>query len=339
MHPLAAALLGPWEWRLEILAVLIPLGILYTLGWRRVRRQSLQRRLATWPRLAAYLGGLFILALSLLSPVGWLGGQLFFMHMIQHMLTMMVAAPLLWLGEPFPFMLWALPVGARCQVASLFTRNSRVRSLLTAVNRPGVAWLLFLTIYLGWHDSTAYDTALSIPWVHDLQHITFFLAAMLFWWPIIGSAPHLHRSFPGWAKVAYLVGAVPPNMLVGITIAFSSKMLYSYYTTVPRIWGFTALQDQQLAGAIMWIQGSEMLIMVALVILFRMFRDKGSADPLTEWSGTAWDEADETTIAPGLEHRVTQHRMQRAPVERLTARTTAEATTTQPDHTHMGAAA
>ncbi len=308
MHPLTRALLSAWEWRPEVLAVLIPLGVMYTLGWRRLRRQSLYRKLATRPRLAAYLGGLVMLAISLMSPIDRLGSQLFFMHMLQHLLSIMIAAPLLWLAEPFPIMLWSLPAGLRRRMAGLFARRSPFRHALAAATRPGVTWLVFITIYLGWHDANAYNAALYYPWVHDIQHITFFLAAMLYWWPVVGAAPHIHKRFPGWGKMAYLLATVPPNMLVGVSIAFASKVIYTYYLSVPRIWGFTALQDQMLSGAIMWIPGSMMFIMVALLILALQFREKDQPLP---GAPEGWD-TDEAMIAPGLEHRVVQNRFRKA---------------------------
>lgn len=312
MHPLARALLSTWEWRLEILVVLVPLGIMYTLGWRRLRQQSSYRKLATWPRLAAYLGGLLMLAISLLSPIDRLGSQLFFMHMLQHMISIMFAAPLLWLGEPFPIMLWAMPVGLRRWVAGLFARRSPFRRAFAAATRPGITWLIFITVYLGWHDANAYNAALYHRWVHDVQHITFFLAAMLYWWPVVGAAPHIHGRFPGWARMAYLLATVPPNMLVGLSIAFASHVIYTYYLSVPRIWGFTALQDQMISGAIMWIPGSMMFIMVALLILALLFREKDQPLP---GAPADWD-SDEAMIAPGLEHRVVQNRWRKAQRER-----------------------
>jgi cytochrome c oxidase assembly factor CtaG len=235
-------------------------------------------------------------------------------------------------------MLWALPAGLRGQAAALFTRDSRFRRGLAAATRPGVAWLIFVTIYFGWHDSTAYNAALYHPWVHDLQHITFFGAAMLYWWPVIGAAPHIHRRFPGWARMAYLLATVPPNMLVGVSIAFASQVIYTYYLSVPPIWGLTPLQDQMISGAIMWIPGSMMFILAALLILALMFRKHGS--PLPD-ADNVWDsdwDTDNAMIAPGLEHRVTQNRMHRAQAKRLAARKTAETNAPQPDHTHMGAA-
>ena len=264
MHPLTRALFSAWEVRPVILIVLLTMGTLYLLGWLRLRRQSTNHKLASRLRLTSYFSGLGIIALSLMSPVDRLGSQLFFMHMIQHMLFMMLAAPLLWLGEPFPMVLWALPANLRHSTGALFTRDSAFRRTLARCTSPGVSWLAFITIYLGWHDGQAYNAALYYDWVHDLQHITFFGAAMLWWWPVIGAAPHIHSHFPGWAKLPYIIGTVPPNMAVGVSIAFSSEVRYTYYESIPRFWGFSVMQDQQISGAIMWIIGSMMFIMTAL---------------------------------------------------------------------------
>ena len=306
MHPLLQALLSPWEWRLEIVVVLLILVVLYGLGWSRLRRHSTRQRLATWPRLVAYYAGLAVLAVSLMSPIDRLGGQLFFMHMVQHMLTVMVAVPLLLLGNPFPFMVWSLPSAGRRVTTSLMRGRSPFRRTLAAVTRPLVAWLVFLTVYLGWHDATLYNAALRHGWIHDLQHITFFLAAMLFWWHVIGAAPHIHGKFPGFARMAYSIGMIPPNMFVGVTIAYAAGVIYSYYESVPHIWGFTALEDQMLGGAIMWIPGSMMFIIAALIVLARMFGGKDSP-PVQPGE---WDR-DSAMIMPGLEHRVVQNRWRR----------------------------
>ena len=303
MHPLLQALLSPWEWRLEIIAVLVTLGALYGLGWVRLRRHSARRGLASWPRFTAYYAGLFVLAVSLMSPVDQLGGQLFFMHMTQHMLTIMFAAPLLLLGNPYPFMVWSLPRTGRNVVTTLMRGRSPFRRALAYGTRPLVAWLVFLTVYLGWHDATLYNSALLYDGVHDLQHITFFLAAMLFWWPVVGAAPHIHGRFSGFGRIVYSIGMVPPNMFVGVSIAYASAVIYSYYESVPRIWGVTALEDQMLGGAIMWIPGSMMFIIAGLIVLAGMFGDKHS--PPVQPGG--WDD-ESAMIMPGLEHRVIQNR-------------------------------
>lgn len=307
MHPLARALLSPWEVRPDVAIVLVTLATLYTVGWWRLRRQSAYHKLASGLRLASYLSGLFMIALALMSPIDRLGGQLFFMHMIQHMLFMMFGAPLLWLAEPFPIALWGLPAPVRHQIGGLFTRDSAFRRTLAHATGPGACWLIFLTIYFGWHDPNAYNAALYHDWVHDIQHITFFGASMLFWWHVIGAAPHIHGRMPFWAKLPYLIGVIPPNMFVGISIAFASEVRYSYYESIPRFWGFSVMEDQQLSGAIMWIPGSMMFIMAALVILGIMFlKEKHQPGPITP----DWD-SEQAMIAPGLETRVVQNRWKR----------------------------
>ena len=128
MHPLLQALFSQWEWRLEIL---IPLGLLaaiYTAGWLNVRRRRHgHSNLANYWRLTSYWIGILVLMTSLMSPIDVLGGQLFFMHMIQHLLTMMIAAPLLWLANPFPFMVWGLPLRVRPAVTDQFRRDALFR--------------------------------------------------------------------------------------------------------------------------------------------------------------------------------------------------------------------
>ncbi len=276
MHPLVKALLSSWEWRLEIVAVLLTLGALYTLGWFRLRRQSKRGQLANWPRLLSYYAGLAILAVSLLSPIDRLGGQLFFMHMLQHMLSIMLAAPLLLLANPFPFMVWALPAALRMRVASLFSQPSGFRRGLAAVTRPFIVWLIFLTVYLGWHDASLYDLALRQDWVHDIQHITFFGAAMLFWWHD-RRRPASTASAPAGRAWPILIGVIPPNMAVAATIAFAFQCHLHLLFVGPAHLGLhrcCGSDDQRLSS---WIPGSMMFLLAALIILGTHVHVQGAA--------------------------------------------------------------
>lgn len=306
-HPLLRALLGPWEWRPEVLVVLVPLATIYLVGWVRLRRRGATKVAMGW-RLAAYATGLLALAASLMSPIDILGGQLFFMHMIQHKLTIMVAAPLIWLGNPFPIGVWGLPRPGRMALTNVFADRARLRLMLAAATQPFVAWLLFIFVYIGWHDPGAYNLALTHRRVHDLQHISFFLTAMLFWWHVVGSAPRLHKTVSPWVAIFMLLAAIPFNAIAGFAIANSDTVLYTYYQSIPRIWGFSVMQDQAVGGVIMWIPGSEMLFQAAAAVLAVMFwRDRKQrllADlPDVPPSG-ALDVPDEALIAPGLEQRL-----------------------------------
>ncbi len=302
MHPLLRALLSAWDWRLDISLVLLTFAILYTTGWWRLRKRG-RRNLANRKRLVAYWGGLITLAIALMSPVDPLGGQLFFMHMLQHMTTIMVSAPLLWLGAPFPFLLWGMPRQTRKWIGGLFSPGSLVHAVLAQLTKPPVVWFAFIVVYAGWHDPNLYNLALWHGWVHDIQHLTFFATAMLFWWSVIGAAPHITPT-PVWARLVMVVCVIPINMAIGIVIATSAEVLYSYYNSIPRIWGLTVLEDQSYAGVLMWTSGSEMLV---LAIIFLIADAMRSADKKPPAPVTGWD-SEESMIAPGLEHRAVQNK-------------------------------
>lgn len=116
-----------------------------------------------------------------------------------------------------------------------------------------------------------YSLAQGNGWIHDLEHISFFATAMLFWWHVIGAGPYLHRRLALILRVAFVLAVVPPNMLLGVTISLAESPIYPYYMNVPRLYGVSVLGDQTIAGLIMWIPGSMMYIATALVLVARLF--------------------------------------------------------------------
>lgn len=283
MSPFLQSLLLSWNWRIEIILPLLAAGVLYVLGWRRLRattRERMASRSGEWtnprPPLAAgwkpasYVAGLVVVAVALMSPIDVLGGQLFYMHMIQHLLLVMIAPPLLLIATPFPMIMWGLPRRPRRNVAGLLTGDSAIRRAITQATKPGVVWLLYIAVYIGWHDPGMYNLALRSDFVHDLEHLTFFGTAMLFWWHVTGVGPRFHRTFNSTKRLLYLISAIPANMFTGIAIAFASEPIYEYYTTVPRFYGLSVLDDQVLAGVIMWIPGSMMFLLAGLIFLSRI---------------------------------------------------------------------
>lgn len=266
-----------WEFRPDVTLILLLAGILYGRGWYRLRRRGWGRGANGW-RLAAYLGGLLALALALLSPIDVYQSLLFFMHMIQHLLLVMVAPPLLLLANPMPFVLWGLPRQPRRRVGSLFRGDAAFRRALRRTTTPGLSWALFIAILIGWHDPNAYNASLRYDWLHDIEHLSFFLSGLLYWWHVVGAAPRLHKPLPLAMRLIYLIGAVPFNMLLGVAIAFATQPIYTYYLAVPRVWGISALDDQRIGGTIMWIPGSMMYLLAVLLILSR-FATADSTDP------------------------------------------------------------
>ena len=276
MNLLTKALLSSWDLRPEILVTLTVLGALHFAGWLKLRRRSDGRFANRW-RLASYTGGILVLALALLSPIAVLSSQLFSIHMVQHLLLMMVAPPLLLLANPFPTFLWALPDRFRAAVASTFrqlavwlNRDSFLsRSALKAI-APASAWALYVLIFFAWHDGNAYSLALRFSSVHGLEHFTFVGGALLFWWHVTGAAPRFHSKPAQWLRVAYVLAMIPPNMLLGVALSFASTPIYPYYESVPRLYGLSVMDDQVWGGLIMWIPGSMMYVVAALVLLARL---------------------------------------------------------------------
>ena len=301
MDPVTSALLRSWGWRVEVFVPLLLLGVLYSAGWRRLRGKGSQ--LANGWRLLAYWGGILFIALALLSPIETLSGQLFFMHMIQHLLLVMLAPPLLMLGEPMPVLLWGLPAGARRGAGRVLSRvlhrKSASRRALRAATGPGIVWLLFVVALVGWHDPNAYNAALRSDLVHDVEHVSFFITAMLYWWHVVGAGPRIHKRLSRTAQVVYVIAAIPPNMLTGVVIAFAGQVIYSYYLAVPRLWGISALDDQILGGVIMWVPGTMMYMSAILILTARWLQGEEAKPPLpvSEWA------TEERMAAPGLDQQ------------------------------------
>lgn len=273
MNPVTQALLLSWDVRIAVLLPLLLLGALQFIGWRRLRQRGAQRFASRW-RLASYLTGLVVIGLALFSPIDVLGGQLFFMHMIQHLLLVMVAPPLLWLAGPFATGLWALPRPLRIQIGGWFQNEGGVRRFLRATIRPGLSWILFVGVLFGWHDPGAYSLAQGNGWIHDLEHISFFGTAMLFWWRVVGAGPHIHGKNSLLSRIGYVLAVVPPNMFLGVAISLAESPIYPHYLSVPRLYGISIMDDQTIAGLIMWIPGSMMYIIAAIILAARLFGSK-----------------------------------------------------------------
>ncbi len=303
MDPTLRAFLSSWDWRIELIIVLALAGTIYTRGWWRLRQRTAPRHglnrwqaAAVW-RPVAYLGGLLILGLALMSPIDVIGSQLFFLHMIQHIIIVSFVPPLLWLANPLPFFLWGLPGQSRIRFGRLLGRYGKLRLGLRKFTGPGTIWMVFVILYIGWHNPMLYNAALESELVHDLEHLSFFGAAMLYWWLIIGAGPVVHKPLSVVGRFIFVLMAIPPNMITGMAIAFSEGPIYAHYEAMPRLWNFSVMADQRLAGVIMWVPGSMMYIVYALILVARWLKqeEEKPALPESEWA------SDEALIAPGME--------------------------------------
>jgi cytochrome c oxidase assembly factor CtaG len=234
-----------WTFDPWIVTPLLVSALFYAAGLIRLWSHSgFGRGLQLW-QVATYGAGWLMLVLALLSPLHWVGERLFTAHMIEHEIVMAVAAPLIAISRPVGAFLWAWPKAARCAARKMV--NSRaftacwhvLTAPLNATILHGVAiWL--------WHAPALFDAAVTNVAIHRLQHLTFLVTALLFWWALI------RRSNYG-AAVAHLFITMLHTTVLGALMALAPRVLYAAQTANAAPWGFTALQDQQLAGIIMWV--------------------------------------------------------------------------------------
>jgi putative membrane protein len=244
---LTSALLA---WRFDPLALglIAVAGALYLWAVRRVNAGHPGNRHPAW-RTWLFMGGLAAIGVALVSPIEAYEGLLFSVHMAQHMLLELVAAPLLLAGAPITLTLRVASPGVRRRLLGVL--HSRVIKVLSF---PVIAWFVFAAVNWGWHFSTLYDQALENVALHYVQHVTFLAAALLFWWPVIGADPSPWR-LPHPVRLLYLFLAMPQNSFLGVALMSTRTVLYPHYLTNGRTWGPSPIEDQQLGGIIMWVVG------------------------------------------------------------------------------------
>jgi cytochrome c oxidase assembly factor CtaG len=243
-----------------VLGAVFVAGIVYVRGWRVLSRRMPHR---FGPgRLVAFLGGLGAIGLAAASPLDALAGQLLVAHMTQHQLLMMVAAPLLWLGAPVAPLLRGLPLGVRRAVARGLATPT-LRELVGALTRPAVGWVAFAIAFWAWHTPGLYDLALRSHGWHHVEHACFLGTALMFWRPVILAWPS-RSPWPRWAMIPYLLLADLQNTVLAAILTFSDRVIYPAYATAPRMRIVSALEDQSMAGVIMWVTGSVVFLLAAM---------------------------------------------------------------------------
>jgi hypothetical protein len=175
--------------------------------------------------------------------------------MAQHLLLMMAAPPLLWLGAPLFPVLRGLPRPVRVSWAAPLLSSPSLRRLFGRLTHPLAALPIFVATSWAWHAPAAYDLALRSAGWHYVQHVCFLGAALLFWYPVVRPYPGRPRWSP-WLLLPYLLLADLSNTALCAVLTFSERVLYPYYAEVPRLGGLSALEDQSAAGLIMWVPGS-----------------------------------------------------------------------------------
>lgn len=253
----------------SFVVVLATVVALYTLGWSYLQATGHAPR--AW-RVVVYALGLAMLAIALLG-LDRVAEERFSMHMIQHLLVMMVAAPLLLLGNPLPVMLWGLPRETRHKLAAAtLRRGARFRAVLSALTSLPTGGLIYVAAVWVWHVPFMYDAAVEHELVHIVEHAMFLGTAILFWWPVLRPAPRLGPPPHPGVQIVYLLAATAQNTALGMVLTIPERPFYPHYIERAATLGIDSISDQAFGGGLMWMMG-HMYLLPILTILYALSRE------------------------------------------------------------------
>ena len=261
-EPTWPGVLAHWQFDLLFIIPAAVAGWVYVAAVRTVNRAH-PRSPFPARKTACFLGGLAVLAVAVMSPIGRYDTDLFAAHMVQHVLIIMVAAPLLLLGSPVTLALRRASPRGRKEVLLPILHSHVVR----AVSWPIFTWGLLAAVMWLSHFSSLFDGALEDEWLHRLEHLLYLTAALLFWWPALNADPAPWRlNHP--VRLLYLFMQMPQNSFLAVSIANATNVIFPHYASLARTWGPSPLTDQEYAGYIMWVGGDLAFLVVLACVAY-----------------------------------------------------------------------
>src|SRR6267154_599009 len=306
MDPIATAVLASWTLDWGMLCLLVPIAALYFRGWLRLHAELPHEY--TTGKLTCFAGGLLAIVLALESPIDAFGSLLLQAHMIQHLLLIAVAPPLLLLAQPVLPLMRGLPRWIFKDALGPFLSSRELKHIGRAILHPIVTLFALSAALVVWHLPRFYELALRSSSWHQVEHACFFWAAILFWWPVVDVWPS-HPIWPRWDMIPYLLFAGMVNMGLSAVLSFSRQVIYTSYALAPRLWGVSALEDQTAAGGIMWVPGSIAMLLPAAILGMRLLetrraqRVKPVLRVLTPRRPVQWDLLRIPILGPILRYR------------------------------------
>ncbi len=255
-----------WNWDPLVLFTSLLLAWIYCRGLTRLWARVGVGRRVNRLQAASFLGSLLVILVALISPLDALSEELCSLHMVQHMLLMAVAAPLLVIGSPGLVLAWGIPEIRNGRIGVIMRSAFRI-SNSTLFWRPVFIWMLFTATLWIWHHPVMYQAALRHPLAHDVQHLMFFITACLFWRVCLD--PMSSRRLSAVVAIVYFFTTSLHSSALGVFLALSPRVWYEDYVTRTTVWGVSALEDQQTAGLIMWMPGCLVYAFVAAILFGR----------------------------------------------------------------------
>jgi putative membrane protein len=266
-----------WEFDPFVVLPLILSAYWYSVGLVRIWRDAgIGHGIRRWEA-AVFCAGWLALILALVSPLHAWGGMLFSAHMTQHEVLMLVAAPLLVLGKPMIGILKGLPLGWTRDLVR-WTSATWWRSVWHFITNPLIAWLIHAIVLWVWHIPSLFQATLTSDFIHALQHLSFLLSALLFWWAVMQGP---HRALNFGVAILYMFTTALHSGALGALITFAGSAWYPAYASTAPNWGMSALEDQQLGGIIMWIPACATYIVAALALAVGAMRS--SEERVRRW--------------------------------------------------------
>lgn len=269
-HHLEAGAPPGWTWDPWITVPLVLSGLIAAVGWSRLLARSALGAAALRRRGCCFLAGWVALAGALVSPLHEAGERSFAMHMAEHELLMLIAAPLLVLSRPLAVMLWAFPLPVRRTLGGAGA-SAPIAAIWRALTAPVLATALQAAALWLWHMPVLFDIALAEPSWHVAQHLSFLVSALLFWTAMLRGHDHARRGI----AILCLFATSMISGALGALMALSASPWYEGYAELGMApFGLTPAEDQQMAGLLMWVPGGLVHAAAALLLMRTLLRDR-----------------------------------------------------------------
>jgi putative membrane protein len=256
-----------WSCSVGLTFAVVLAGVLYLRGWLRLHSASVNA-IPSW-RAGSFFLGLFLIWLAVGSPLAAFDEELLTVHMVQHLLLMTVAPPLILVGAPVMPLLHALPRKFLQSILGPLFRSPAMRGIGRVLSQPAFCWLAAAAALLGWHVPAAFTLGLQSGAWHAIEHACFLASGFLFWWPVVQPWPSVPR-WPRWSMLVYLFLATLPCDILSAFLAFCDRVVYTVYLSTPKHSVISALEDQQCAGALMWTCVTIVYLLAAAILTTRL---------------------------------------------------------------------
>jgi len=252
--------------------ILILTVLVYVRGWLSLRAR---KDASAW-RAFSFLAGLFLIWVAVASPIAGLDHELLTVHMLQHLLLMTFAPPLIWLGAPVEHLSEGLPLRFVKSLSAPWLQSRAAKKIATAVGSPKFAWLAACATLVGWHIPTVFALGMqSVAW-HLFEHLSFLATGLLFWRPVV--QPSAGASRQDLSMILYLFFATLPCDILSGFLVFSDRVVYPMYFSSSHLLGFSPLVDQQCAAALMWTSVTVVYLLAGAILTMRILSPQGFSE-------------------------------------------------------------